>query len=64
MNTASSPDSRPAHVVRPAALLLALAFVALVLLVVLGWTLDASLGHATDEPLLGPFRWVTHRAMA
>jgi hypothetical protein len=63
MDTAS-PVSRPAHVVRLAALLLAVAFAALSLLVALGPSLADLLQPATDDALLGPFRWVTTRGVA
>lgn len=59
-----SPDSRSAHVVRLGASLLALAFVALCLLVVLGPSLAAALQPATDDALLGPFRWAPSRNLA
>ena len=64
MDTASSPVSRSAHVVRPAAVLLAIAIVVLSLLVVLGPSLGAALDPAWDEPLLGPFRWTVTRSDA
>jgi len=64
MDTASSPVSRSAHVVRPAAVLLAIAIVVLSLLVVLGPALAVALGPGSDEPLLGPFRWSVMRATA
>jgi hypothetical protein len=62
MDIASSPVSRSAHVVRPAAMLLAIAIVVLSLLVVLGPNLGAALDPGGDEPLLGPFRWSVMRA--
>jgi hypothetical protein len=64
MDTASSPVSRSAHVVRRAALLLAIAIVVLSLLVVLGPSLGAALDPGGDEPLLGPFRWSLTRGVA
>lgn len=57
MDTASSPDSRSVHVVRPAAVLLAIAIGVLSLLVVLGPSLGVALDPGGDDPLLGPFRW-------
>ena len=64
MDTASSPLSRSAHVVRPAAVLLAIAIVVLSLLVVLGPSLGGVLAPGADEPLLGPFRWSIQRGLA
>lgn len=61
MDTAS-PVFRSGHVVRLAALLLALAFVATFLLVVLGQGVGNS--PIGDEPLLGPFRWTVSRGLA
>ncbi|MFN8518097.1 MAG: hypothetical protein U0667_01625 [Chloroflexota bacterium] len=63
MDTAS-PVSRPDHVVRLAALLLAVALAALSLLVALGPSLADLLQPAADDTLLGPFRWVTTRGLA
>jgi hypothetical protein len=57
MDTASSPVSRHAHVARPAALLLAVVFVVLTLLVVLGPSLDGGGLPVPADQLLGPFRW-------
>jgi hypothetical protein len=64
MDTASSPVSRPAHVVRLAAALLGLAIVVLSLLVALGPVLVGTIDPAADEPLLGPFRWFVSRGVA
>ncbi len=64
MDTASSPVSRSGHVVRPAAVLLAIAIAVLSLLVVLGPSLGAALDPGGDEPLLGPFRWYAMRNVA
>ena len=64
MDTASSPVSRSAHVVRPAAVLLAIAIVVLSLLVVLAPGLADGLRPGSDEPLLGPFRWSVMRTVA
>jgi hypothetical protein len=63
MDTAS-PVSRPTHVVRLAALLLALAFVALSLLVALGPSVADALQPGADDQLLGPFRWMSMRGVA
>ena len=62
MDTASSLDSRSAHVVRPAAVLLFVVIVVLSLLVALGPAWGVALGPDGDEPLLGPFRWSVMRA--
>jgi hypothetical protein len=64
MDTASSPVSRSAHVVRPGAALLAIAIVVLSLLVVLGPSLGAALDPGGHEQLLGPFRWSMSRGVA
>jgi hypothetical protein len=64
MDTASSPVSHSAHVVRPAAALLAIAIVVLSLLVVLGPSLGAALDPGGHEQLLGPFRWSMSRGVA
>jgi hypothetical protein len=64
MDTASSPVSRSGHVVRPAAVLLAIAICVLCLLVALGPSLGAPLDPSGDEPLLGPFRWNLMRGVA
>ena len=60
----ASPVSRSAHVVRPAAVLFAIAIVVLSLLVVLGPSLGAALDPGEDELLLGPFRWSAARGVA
>jgi len=64
MDTASSPDSRSAHVVRPAAVLLFIVVVVLSLLVALGPAWGIALAPGGDEPLLGPFRWTLTRGVA
>lgn len=64
MDTASSLVFRHAHVLRLAAALFALVFVGLSLLVVLGASVDAALQPATDDTLLGPFRWSLRRGVA
>lgn len=59
-----SPGFPLARITRPAASLLALSFVVLCLLVALGPSLAAALPQASDEPLLGPFRWYAARGVA